>query len=109
MDDVLYYINEHLDEELSIKQLAGLVNLSEYYFIRAFNRAMGMTPRQYIISVRMNYAKYLLTTTAYSVQEIGYMVGYASESMFCTIFKKIQKITPTEYRTNGHVASKTDA
>lgn len=109
MDDVLYYINEHLDEELSIKQLAGLVNLSEYYFIRAFNRAMGMTPRQYIISVRMNYAKYLLTTTAYSVQEIGYMVGYASESMFCTIFKKIQKITPTEYRTKGLVASKTDA
>lgn len=101
MDEILYYISEHLEEELPVKELAALAHLSEYYFIRVFRETMGMTPRQYIISVRMEHAKYLLKTTSFTVQEIGYMVGYASESMFCTTFKKQYGVTPSEYRSNG--------
>ena len=101
IDEVVYYINAHLDEELSVNKLARMASLSEYHFIRVFNDIIGMTPRKYIIRVRLDYAKYLLKTTALSVSEIGMMIGYASESMFCASFKKHVGVTPSEYRSKA--------
>ena len=60
-----------------------------------------MTPRSYIITVRMDYAKYLLKATPMAVQEIGYQVGYASEGMFCSTFKRVTGCTPSEYRSGA--------
>lgn len=99
IEDVVYYINAHLDEELTVAELARKASLSEYYFIRVFCDAIGMTPRKYIIRVRLDYAKYLLKTTALSVMEIGLMIGYSSESMFCASFKKHVGATPSEFRS----------
>lgn len=101
IDEVLYYINEHISEELPVKQLAQLASFSEYHFIRVFHDAVGMTPRQYIKTVRMNQAKYLLKTTDLPIQEIGYSTGYSSLSMFCTTFKNSQGVTPSEFREGG--------
>lgn len=100
IEEVVYYINAHLDEELSISELAQMASFSEYHFIRVFSDVVGMTPRKYIINVRMDYAKYLLKTTALPITEIGYMIGYASESMFCSSFKKHSGVTPSEYRSD---------
>ena len=101
MEEVIYYINAHLEEELSIAKLAALASFSEYHFIRVFREAVGMTPRKYIIQVRMDHAKYLLKSTSLSVQEVGYKIGYASESMFCSSFKKSFGMTPSEYRADA--------
>lgn len=98
IDAVLYYINEQFDKELTVHHLAKIANFSEYHFIRIFRDIVGVTPRQYLITVRMDHAKYLLKSTALPVQEVGYSIGYASESMFCTAFKRYQGMTPTEYR-----------
>lgn len=92
-------INRRVGEEPSVTELARMVGLSEYHFIRVFRQLMGVTPGQYIIISRMNHAKYLLKTTALSVGEIAAMAGYSSESMFTAAFRRTQGMTPTQYRT----------
>ena len=98
IDEVIYYINEHLADDITVEKMAQIANFSKYHFIRLFRESIGMTPRQYLIAVRMDYAKYLLKGTDLPVQEIGYSIGYASEGMFCTSFKRVQGVTPSEYR-----------
>ena len=92
-------INRRVGEEPSVTELARMVGLSEYHFIRVFRQLMGVTPGQYIIISRMNHAKYLMKTTALSVGEIAAMAGYSSESMFTAAFRRTQGMTPTQYRT----------
>lgn len=108
VDAVLYHINEHINEELSVKELAQLASFSESHFIRVFREQIGMTPRQYIKTVRIDHAKYLLKTTGLSVQEVGYSIGYSSPSMFCTTFKKSQGVTPNEYREGKPIRKDTE-
>lgn len=105
IEEVVYYINAHLNEELSIAELAQMASFSEYHFIRVFSDVVGMTPRKYIINVRMDHAKYLLKNTALPITEIGFMIGYASESMFCSSFKKHAGVTPSEYRSDVIVSN----
>ena len=104
IEKVIHYINAHIDEELSIAELAHMASFSEFHFIRLFSDVVGMTPRKYIINVRMDYAKYLLKTTALPIAEIVFRIGYASESMFCASFKKHTGVTPSEYRSDVIIA-----
>lgn len=98
IDAAVYQINEHFDEPLSLRELADSAALSEYHFIRVFRAAVGMTPQQYLITVRMDHAKYLLRTTDLTVQQAAYAVGYGSESAFCAAFRRSVGKTPSQYR-----------
>lgn len=98
--DTISYINEHFAEPISLEDLAGQASLSPFYFTRIFTKETGMTPHQYIIATRLNSAKFLLKTTGLSIKEIGFSSGFASESSFCTSFKKREHITPSEYRVS---------
>ena len=99
IDRAVELISRRVGEEPSVTELARMVGLSEYHFIRVFRQVMGVTPRQYIIISRMNHARYLLKTTALPVGEIAAMAGYVSESMFTAAFRRTQGMTPTQYRT----------
>ena len=105
IDSILYRINANIADPPSIREMAETASLSEYYFIRVFRRIVGMTPKQYVIAVRMDRARYLLKTTALSIQAVGRLVGYASESMFCATFKRVQGVTPSEYRKDVSIQS----
>lgn len=98
IDQAVAFINQHMGDEIYVRELASMVGLSEYHFIRVFREAMGVTPRQYIIASRMNHARYLLKTTALPIGEIAGMVGYTSESMFTAAFRRTQGTTPSQYR-----------
>ena len=98
IERIAAYINAHPELPLSVAELAGMAALSEYHFIRIFKAATGMTPGQYIITARLDYARYLLKTTSLPIQQISNRVGYPSESLFCKAFKKQLGLTPTAYR-----------
>jgi AraC family transcriptional regulator len=95
---VTAYIEEHLAEQISLATLAGLVDLSPYYFCRAFKQSLGMPPHRYHNSRRIERAKILLAKPAPSVTDIGLTIGYSETSSFTAAFHKTTGVTPTTYR-----------
>jgi AraC-like DNA-binding protein len=98
IDEITTYINEHPGEELSLNRLASLANLSPFYFARTFKKITGNTPHEYVLTSRINSAKFYLKTTHLSVEEIGFSHGFSSSSAFCTAFRKNLGITPLKFR-----------
>ena len=92
------YMRQHFTRPLSIEEIAASVSLSPYHFIRQFKLQYGMTPHQYLLSLRLDCARFYLRTTAKTVKEIGFACGFQSENSFCIAFKKQAGVTPTCYR-----------
>jgi AraC family transcriptional regulator len=95
---VTSYIQEHLNERIPIDTLAQLVHLSPYHFCRVFKQSLGMPPHRYQTNRRVEHAKVLLANRAGSMTEIGLAVGFSSPNAFATAFRKVTRITPSDYR-----------
>ncbi len=92
------YIEEHYGETVTLEQVAEEVGLSAAYFSTQFRRVEGFTFSEYLISVRMEAAKELLSSTNMTNYEIASRIGYADEKYFAKVFKKEVGIRPAEYR-----------
>lgn len=92
------YIEEHLDEQISLATLAGLANLSPHHFCRAFKQSFGVPPHRYHSSLRIDRAKAMLAKGSYSVTEIGFAVGFSETSSFSAAFRKATGVTPRGYQ-----------
>ena len=92
------YIENNYMNDIDIEQLAELVHLSKYYFIRLFKQCMGVSPYEHVINLRINKSKHLLMGTEMSINEIAESVGFNDESHFIRTFKRITKITPDKFR-----------
>ena len=95
---VTAYIEEHLDEPITLAKLAGLARLSPFYFCRAFKQAFGVPPRRYHCMRRIERAKGMLANASSSVTEIGLEIGFSETSSFTAAFRKATGQTPTAYR-----------
>lgn len=100
IEDVMSYITNNICSPLSLEDLASRAGLSQFYFTRLFKKETGHTPHEYIILCRINIAKFYLKSSAYSIKEICFNSGFSSESSFCSTFRKVCGITPSEYRKN---------
>ena len=98
IEDMVAYINEHLAGPLTLEELASQASLSPFYFSRLFKKETGFTPHGYVITARVNNAKFLLKSSNATIKEICFGTGFTSESSFCTTVKKITGSTPSEYR-----------
>lgn len=98
IEDTVAYINEHLTDPLTLEELASQASLSTFYFSRLFKKETGFTPHEYVITARVNIAKFLLKSSNSTIKEICFGTGFTSESSFCTTFKKVTGSTPSEYR-----------
>jgi AraC-like DNA-binding protein len=92
------FIEEHLDEEISVHHLAEIAQLSRYHFGRAFKRSFGLPPHRYHMNRRIERAKSLLRERARSVTEVGLMLGFCDTSAFTTSFRRAIGMTPSDYR-----------
>ena len=90
------FIEDHLADTLSLRALAGLVELSPFHFARAFKQSFGVPPHRYHVSRRMERAKALLGER--SVTEVALAVGFAETSSFSAAFRKAAGCSPSEYR-----------
>lgn len=99
VEDAIRYISEHLNEEITLESLARRASLSPFYFSRIFKKETGFTPHQYIVMIRIDYARYLLRTSVMTVKEISYRCGFNNECGFCTSFKKSIGVSPNIYRS----------
>jgi len=92
------FIQSHYMQRLNLDEIAQMSYLSKYYFSRAFRQYMGITPYEYLTSVRLSHAKNLLISTQLSVDEIGYQTGFGGAKNFIRQFRQSMGMTPGEYR-----------
>lgn len=92
------YIDAHLDEELSLAELAAVADLSQYHFARAFRKSTGQTPQQYLMKQRIERAKELLAREDLPLVEVGLRTGFKNQSHFTTLFRRFTKLTPKTWR-----------
>ena len=97
-DALLNFIDEHLDQPLSVDELAQRAYLSRYHFIRRFQRAVQQTPHQYVMNRRLAKAKELLATSELPITEICLAVGFESLGSFSTLFRQVVGWSPSIYR-----------
>lgn len=93
-----YIQNNIFSGNIVINELAKEQNFSTEHFIRIFKEYYGKTPKQYIISLRLNRASELLKTTKRTIAEIADFAGFSNIFYFNKIFKQNFGMTPTEYR-----------
>lgn len=94
------YIGQNLDQNLSRKELAAQIYLSESYVSHLFTKETGESLADYIANCKIELAKQLLSTTAYPVSVVAMKAGYTNFSYFSKLFKKKTDLTPNEYRKN---------
>ncbi len=83
--------------DLTVCELAALCGISEVYFRRLFLRTFGISPKEYIIQKRIEYAKMLLSTKDFSVSEVGILCGYTEPCHFSREFSKRVGVSPIQY------------
>lgn len=94
------YIEDNLDEPLSIKTLANEMCFNEKYLIHIFKQHFGMTPARYIKMLRLEKAKQLLIYTDLKAVLIVNNIGYSNIQKFSKDFKEYTGLSPTEFRKN---------
>jgi AraC family transcriptional regulator len=94
------YIAVHLSEEISVEELAELVELSASHFAHMFKETTGMTPLQFVTRQRITRAQQLIRETSRSLIDIGLEAGYSSPSHFAQVFRKVVGVTPTQFRSS---------
>ena len=96
--DCCDYIALHLEDELTLRGLAQLLNYSEYYLSRKFKQDMGTAFKDYIRQKRLERAKELLASTSMSIQDISEKLHFCSQSYFADAFRKSAGVSPTTWR-----------
>jgi AraC-like DNA-binding protein/ligand-binding sensor protein len=96
------FIADHQHEEMSLRQVAGAVNTSAFYFCKMFKQATGLTFTDYLARVRIEKVKNLLLNPHKRISEAAYEAGFQSLSQFNRVFRKIAGEAPTTWRDKLH-------
>lgn len=96
---VLEYINEHLNQDIRLADLAQLLGMSQFHFSHLFKQSIGTAPYQYLLQQRVERAKQLLKQTEQSIMEIALECGFNSHSHLSKQFRQFTGMTPKVYRT----------
>lgn len=95
---VLDYMQAHLDQTLSLEELAQQTGYTPYHFTRLFRRATGASPHQFVLRLRIEHAQRLLAETSLPLAEIAVACGFAHQSHLTQVFKRHCGLTPRAYR-----------
>ncbi len=100
VQSTIRYMKAHIDQSVSIEELADTVRCSRAKLFAAFKDSTGMTPVDYWTRLRVDHAQELLVTTRQSVTEIALRCGFCSSQYFSTVFRKYAGVTPSDYRSS---------
>ncbi|OAB28265.1 hypothetical protein PMSD_22280 [Paenibacillus macquariensis subsp. defensor] len=98
LDWIPSYFSFHLAETLSIEDLAKRTNLSTSRFRAVFRERYGVPPHQFLINLRLDHAKELLSTTTYSIAKIAEFCGFSDVSHFTNRFRSRTGLSPGAFR-----------
>lgn len=92
------YIKEHYTEEISMHDIAHIMNYSESYFCKLFKQCFKVNFTTYLANHRIEKAKSMLEDPLTNVKVVGISCGYPDSNYFARVFKRATGLTPTEYR-----------
>lgn len=95
---IMQYINTYYNENITLKDVAKVVNLNPNYISQLFKKLAGSNFSHYLTDLRITNAKKMLTTTDISINEISLQTGFNDYFYFLKTFKKYTGKTPSEYR-----------
>lgn len=96
--DLLHFITDHCEQELSLKSLSAISGFSERHLQRLFHRHTGQSWFKYLQTVRVRRSKELLRHTSDKIATIAETVGYKDIHSFNAVFKRLTGLTPRQYR-----------
>lgn len=91
-------IEASLSEDISLVELARVVELTPHHFARTFKKATGFTPHQYVLERRVARAREMLVQPDNSLADVAYATGFSSQAHMTDVFRKRLGITPGAYR-----------
>ena len=99
LSPVIEYIDKNYQKDITLVELADLIDLSPQYLCRLFKECLNIRPFEYLARKRVQQAKLLLLEGRWNINEIASMVGYNDCSYFCAVFKKHEMLSPAEFRS----------
>jgi len=92
------YIHANLGHDLGLAELANLVGLSPHHFSLLFKRTFGIAPHHYLLLERIDESQKLLAERRLSICEVALKLGFADQSHFTQVFRKMTGTTPKCYQ-----------
>ena len=92
------FLQGNYQNDFCAEEVARVANMSLYHFIRVFKSQTGKTPYQYLMEIKIEKAKELLSEHTHTISEICYLCGFSNHSHFTATFKKKVGLAPSEYR-----------
>jgi AraC-like DNA-binding protein len=98
IQSVMSYMDKHFNEKIRLDEMAKKFFVSKFLLAKEFKKYTGITPNEYLIGTRVNYAKELLQYSNYTVVQIAEMVGIDNVSHFINLFRNRVDMTPLDFR-----------
>lgn len=98
IDSAKQYIIIHIKESIDMDELLGVSGLSISRFKQKFKEQIGLSPREFINSQKIDEAKIKIATTKKSITDIAFEYSFSSSNYFCVVFKQFTGYSPKEYR-----------
>lgn len=97
INKVVSYMERHYEECISLSKLSEISGLNKYVLVRTFTKKRGITPYQYLVTIRINKAKEMLENGDLPLQA-AMQTGFTDQSHFTKFFKKLIGLTPGQYK-----------
>lgn len=98
------FVEKNLGSEIELAEMAAAAEMSLHYFAKMFKDSTGVTPHQFVTQRRIEKAKHLLIHSYDTVSEISLTVGFADQSHFTNVFRKLVGTTPKRWREQDRPA-----
>ena len=92
------FVDAHVSKDIGISEMAGLIGLSHFHFIRAFKHSVGLSPYQYVLSERISVATKMLSESDLSIADVALAAGFSGAAQLNRVFRRLVGVTPTAFR-----------
>lgn len=101
---IVRYVDENIDTKLRVSDLSEQVRLSVSRFSKGFNVTFGRPPYDYVLSRRIEAAKYLIASSSEPLSQIAHACGLSDQAHLSKVFKRLVGTTPLKWRKNASVS-----